>query len=218
MKLKFLNLSLKTNTQITHSATMLRGFVASRFPEQPILHQHEGDGFVYLYPRVQYKIIDGVARIIGIDEGVEVLKGIYNKINKLKLGEAVYQVEEIELVDKEVEFGDNSSMQQYKFLTPWLALNQANYQNWLRLSFKEKKEKLKKTLVGNILSMAKGLEYVVTKTIKAEMDVKPVPTSLKGTPMLGFLGNFSVKFEIPDLWGLGKSVSRGFGTVCKQKT
>jgi hypothetical protein len=33
------------------------------------------------------------------------------------------------------------------------------------------------------------------------------------TPMIGFLGNFSVNFEIPDYWGIGKSVSRGFGTV-----
>ncbi|MCC6545498.1 MAG: hypothetical protein IT392_13555 [Nitrospirae bacterium] len=36
---------------------------------------------------------------------------------------------------------------------------------------------------------------------------------LKGTPLLGFLGSFSVNFEIPDYWGIGKSVSRGFGTV-----
>jgi len=31
--------------------------------------------------------------------------------------------------------------------------------------------------------------------------------------MLGFLGKFSVNFEIPDYWGIGKAVSRGFGTV-----
>jgi hypothetical protein len=36
--------------------------------------------------------------------------------------------------------------------------------------------------------------------------------------MLGFLGTFSVNFEIPDYWGIGKSVSRGFGTVMKVKS
>jgi hypothetical protein len=36
--------------------------------------------------------------------------------------------------------------------------------------------------------------------------------------MLGFLGTFSVNFEIPDYWGIGKSVSRGFGTVVRQRT
>jgi hypothetical protein len=33
--------------------------------------------------------------------------------------------------------------------------------------------------------------------------------------MLGFLGTFSVNFDIPDYWGIGKSVSRGFGTIVK---
>jgi len=31
--------------------------------------------------------------------------------------------------------------------------------------------------------------------------------------MLGFLGTFSVNFEIPDYWGIVKSVLRGFGTI-----
>ncbi|MBU1206823.1 MAG: CRISPR-associated endonuclease Cas6 [Proteobacteria bacterium] len=44
-------------------------------------------------------------------------------------------------------------------------------------------------------------------------NLKEVKTSLKSTPMLGFLGNFSVNFEIPDYWGIGKSVARGYGTV-----
>ena len=35
--------------------------------------------------------------------------------------------------------------------------------------------------------------------------------------MLGFLGTFSVNFEIPDYWGIGKSVSRGFGTVKREQ-
>lgn len=33
--------------------------------------------------------------------------------------------------------------------------------------------------------------------------------------MLGFLGAFSVNYEIPGYWGIGKSVSRGLGTGIK---
>jgi len=36
-------------------------------------------------------------------------------------------------------------------------------------------------------------------------------------PLLGFLGTFSVNFEIPNYWGIGKSVSRGFGRVVKKQ-
>ena len=73
---------------------------------------------------------------------------------------------------------------------------------------------LEKILVGNIISMSKGLRYTVQDPIQANIiKIKEVRTSLKGTPMLGFLGTFSVNFYIPDYWGIGKSVSRGFGTV-----
>jgi len=62
--------------------------------------------------------------------------------------------------------------------------------------------------------MSKGLGYTVSEPIKANIiNLREVSTSLKGTPMLGFLGSFSVNFEIPDYWGVGKSVSRGFGTI-----
>ncbi|MBI3008405.1 MAG: CRISPR-associated endonuclease Cas6 [Candidatus Omnitrophica bacterium] len=62
--------------------------------------------------------------------------------------------------------------------------------------------------------MSKGLGYTVPEPIRVSIrHIKEVKTSLKGTPMLGFIGTFSVNFEIPDYWGIGKSVSRGFGTV-----
>jgi len=192
---------------------MLRGFVAGRFPDQPILHQHERDEFIYLYPKVQYKIITGIARIVGIAEGAEVVKETCGNIDRLEFGEAVYEVKNKEIAEGEVEFGENNLVVCYHFITPWLALNQENYRAWQGLSKKERQEKLKKTLIGNILSMAKGLDYVVTEEIKAEVDVKPVPTTLKGVSMVGFLGEFQVNFNIPDYLGLGKSVSRGFGTV-----
>jgi hypothetical protein len=196
---------------------MLRGFVADKFPDHILLHQHTGEeGYIYTYPKVQYKILDGVPMIIGIEEGGDVLREVYPKIKILELGEATYQIVEKQVVEKEIEFGENSSMIQYEFLTPWFALNQKNYKEWQARSKSEKQEKLKRTLVGNILSMAKGLEYVVTEEIKADLDVKPVQTTLKGVSMVGFLGKFSVNFHIPDYLGIGKSVSRGFGTVVQE--
>ena len=76
-----------------------------------------------------------------------------------------------------------------------------------------RKEMLERILVGNIISMSKGLGYTVPGQIEANIfDLREIHTKLKGTRMLGFLDTFSVDFEIPYLWGIGKSVSRGFGT------
>ena len=33
--------------------------------------------------------------------------------------------------------------------------------------------------------------------------------------MIGFFGTFQVNFNLPDYIGLGKSISRGFGTIKK---
>lgn len=71
---------------------------------------------------------------------------------------------------------------------------------------------LERILVGNIISMSKGLRYTVPGQIEANIfDLREIHTKLKGTPMLGFKSTFSVNFEIPDYWGIGKSMSRGLG-------
>jgi predicted nucleotidyltransferase len=104
----------------------------------------------------------------------------------------------------------------YSFLTPWLPLNEANYARYQAGRLVERKRLLERILIGNILSMSKGLGYVVTEKIEiSRLDVYPVrtPVRLKGVEMTGFKGTFAVNFELPDLIGLGKSVSRGFGTV-----
>ena len=64
--------------------------------------------------------------------------------------------------------------------------------------------------------MSKSLGFIVEQEIKLKsINFREKKVFLKGNPMLGFLGTFSVNFEIPDYWGIGKSVSRGFGTVKK---
>lgn len=124
---------------------------------------------------------------------------------------------EKEINVKEESIGLQDKNSSYSFITPWLALNEQNYEKYKAIkSWQEKKELLAKILVGNIISMSKGLGYTVPEPIKANIfKLKEISASLKGTPMLGFLGSFTVNFEIPDYFGLGKSVSRGFGTVIK---
>ena len=72
---------------------------------------------------------------------------------------------------------------------------------------------LSKMLVGNLLSMSKGLGYTVPARIEAETTLNSIKTKLKRVEVIGFIGSFRTNFEIPDFFGIGKSVSRGFGTV-----
>ena len=62
--------------------------------------------------------------------------------------------------------------------------------------------------------MSKSLGYTVCDPLNAMIiHLKEVKIYLKHTPMLGFIGIFSINFTLPDYIGLGKSVSRGFGTI-----
>lgn len=196
----------------------LRGAIAELYSHEVLLHQHKENGAIkYNYPLVQYKFIERECLIVGIEDGAKVISSIDLVGQIIKLSSEKYRILKKDLLFQECPFGINEMLISYSFLTPWLALNEKNYEKYQKLgSWQKRKELLEKILIGNLISISKSLGYTVPSPIKAEIGkMKEVPTSLKGTPMLGFLGTFSVNFEIPDYWGIGKSVSRGFGTVKK---
>jgi hypothetical protein len=208
-------LVLKTYNTVTDSPSALRGLIGQKFPENTILHHHLNDGatkLIYSYPKVQYKILNGCPMVLGIGEAVKIVKEISN-IGQLDLKGKRYIVTDKELLEEKVNYGVAGDVISYEFLTPWLALDEESHKRYRKRNPEERKKQLESIIVGNIISMAKGLEYVITDKITAKVNVHEVPALLKGTPMLGFLGTFSVNFEIPDYWGIGKSVSRGFGTI-----
>jgi hypothetical protein len=194
----------------------LRGALANLYPHEQLLHQHRVDGKLnYSYPLIQYKIINNECLIIGIKEGAELLATLRLLSRTLSLAKQKYTILTEEIEFRHISIKAIDPLQRYHFITPWLALNEKNYEKYQRLGTQTKKrEMLEKILVGNIISMSKGLGYTVPAPIDAHIiKIREAQTSLKGNPMLGFLGTFSVNFKIPDYWGIGKSVSRGFGTV-----
>lgn len=219
MKVKTLFFYFTCDTPVKATADKLRGFFADRFGEYTLIHQHLNEKFLYKTPLIQYKILDRKPLVLGLNEGAELLQKIYEDIDCIKIGGSEYQIKEKVVVLRTDYFGITDINISYSFLTPWLALNEKNYELYQKLgTWAKRKKLLEGILVGNILSMSKGLGYTVPGPIKADIqNLKEVQTKLKGIPMLGFLGTFSVNFEIPDYWGIGKSVSRGFGTVKRYK-
>lgn len=117
------------------------------------------------------------------------------------------------------ELGTCREDNQYGFLTPWLALNHCNYQKFQNpVSWKDRKELLNSILVGNILSMCKGLDFVVDKKLYVHSSIDEGSAEYKGISHACFTGEFRVNFRLPDFIGLGMGVSQGFGTVKKKKT
>ena len=218
MNLKILRLTLHSDAPMRGDAAKLRGFFATSFNEYALLHQHTTDKLVYRYPLIQYKMLEGSPLVLGINEGAEVLKEIYDKFDEIKLGESNYRIMERSITMKSEEFGCTDKILSYRFASPWLALSQENYSRYTAASLEERKDLLRRILVGNLLSASKGLGYVAKEHIRLDLGgMKGEICILKGTKVTGFQGQFTTCFAIPDHMGLGKSASRGYGAVTRLK-
>ena len=210
-----IEISFKTSKALDFNDTAsLRGFIGRLFSENILLHNHDNESLRYTYPRVQYKIMNSHAVVVGLAEGIEALKPLA-QLDRIVIGHEDIQIDNFKIIEDQSRLGILNDLISYSFLTPWLALNEKNYEKYQKLGgWLKRKELLESILIGNIISMSKSLGYTVPEPIKADIkNMKEAQTSLKGTPMLGFFGTFSVNFEIPDYCGIGKSVSRVFGTI-----
>ena len=194
----------------------LRGYLGTLFPEEEILHHHGRDGrLLYGYPKIQFKLIKDQALILGLAEGGDLLGRLWLQVDTARIGEEVLPVMESHLRSHDAPFGETDGARHYRFLAPWLALNKENARRFQEATGGDDRDSLLgRILIGNCLSMAKSFGYTVERRLEAScLRVRSVRASLKGTPMIGFLGTFSVNFALPAYAGIGKSVSRGFGTV-----
>jgi hypothetical protein len=217
MRVSLLTATLHTDRPVRGAASLLRGFFANRQPENVLLHEHgsneEEHRFVYLYPRVQYRIRDGIARLIGIEEGATAIAHAASGLDSLDLAGWRYRVDAVDLAETEADIADSNESRQYRFVSPWLALSQKNFQRYRESDPRGQVALLERTLIGNILSMCKSLGFRVTEKLETHVRLRPVPVHVKDQQMLGFTGRFSVNFDLVPGLGLGHLVSIGFGDV-----
>ncbi len=201
-----------------HYGHKLRGYFGNLFKEKsPILHNHYDDGKLrYKYPLVQYKIVNGIPMLVGISEGAELLIDLFLKINELDLEDKKFRIYSKNIQNKIYEPGISENLIDYKFNLPWMALNQKNFDKYnTLLPGKERAEFLNKILIGNILSFYKGVGFTINNQIYAKVDVTEKISAFKNRKMTVLVGGFLTNAVLPDLIGLGKAVSRGFGTIKK---
>jgi hypothetical protein len=197
-------------------ATHLRGFFGQAFTDEVMLHHHESDGSLrYEYPRVQFKVLDRTAHLIGLAEGVGLVTRLWHEVDHARIGDEVLPVLHASLVRRTERLSESPRPIVYRFRSPWLGLNQANHAKYeADITPMARQALLERILAGNCLSLAKGFKHWVQSRISADCrNLRSVKAGIKGLPLLGFVGTFQVNFHIPDHAGIGKSVSRGFGTV-----
>ncbi|RZS97148.1 CRISPR-associated endonuclease Cas6 [Cecembia calidifontis] len=187
--------------------------------EHVIFHNHlSDDRFHYKYPVIQYKRDGKRASLVCIKEGVEEIHAFFHKNEGvIRIGsdfKSLY-VDQVKLNSYQLEILDNPlSYSIYK----WLPINSANFPKFIALeSLAEQLGFLEKTMIGNILSMAKGLDWQIDKTVTVNITRinRQYWTKLKGQKVLSFDLEFKTNVFLPYDIGLGKSSSLGYGTIGK---
>ncbi len=206
----------------TRDAHKLRGYFGNLFKtHSTLLHNHYEDGsYRYRYPLVQYKVIKNVPTLVGIGEGAELLPQLFLKIKELEIEGQIYPIHAKNIVVHQEESGFSTDLHTYSFDTLWMALNQNNYSQYHELEQQqEKNAMLNRVLIGHILSFFKNMDIRLKpeERIMTKVQVKEKSTLFRGHRMLAFSGQFTTNALLPDGIGLGKSVSRGFGTIKKIK-
>ncbi len=199
-----------------HEAPALRDCFGRQF-EDHVLMQSRGPQSdpIFQYPRVQFKVLNAEAVLVGINEGSDLLQQLWLEIDDSKLGSEKLPVLASQFETRTERLEATTDPIQYRFATPWLALNQKNFRSYVdSRNQRFRKDELSRILAGNCLGLAKSLGVRFSKHIEADCrKLISIKTTLRGKSVIGFVGKFSVNLNIPELIGLGKSVAQGFGTV-----
>jgi len=185
--------------------------------ESDLFHNHTEDGgFVYRYPLIQYKVSDGKAGMVCLNQGTDDIHYLLqNRQLDFRIGKEHrrYAIEDIRLNYFEPRV--LSSPVRYR-INNWLPFNQENYKEYMQLPYEtDRLQRLEGILVGNIISFAKGITWQIEERIQVRLLNKPEERVLnhKGQPHIAFTADFDANVALPEYIGLGRGTSVGFGML-----
>lgn len=191
-------------------------FTAQAGWEKDHLHNHKGkDKYHYRYPLIQYRIHQGKISLIGIGEGSETLRRALLEVREIQLGNKKIPLRISHLTEQEMTIKMTSHPQLYRLMN-WVPFNQENYIRWKhseRLS--EKIQIMEKMLVGQIITLANGVEWKIPERFEAFLVdiVSTEKVKVHGQECVAFNVMFKCNIDIPVGLGIGRSVAFGYGGV-----
>jgi hypothetical protein len=214
MHLRTFTLTLDAFSPAHAGGDELRRTLAAKFAEYAALHREDAATFIHRYPVVQYKMIDRIPTVIGINEGADFLHQLSEGADAIPVGTGTCRITWHGTGVKEEAFGISDQPRSYEFATPWLGLNQENYRKFFKLTGKPERDAfMRKQLESSIITMTKTLNYAVPGPVRCGVNLHFTKERLDGVSVMSFTGKFQVNFLIPDGLGIGRSVGRGFGAV-----
>lgn len=189
--------------------------------QHPLFHNHYPDGKSIYRSKgasFQFKVINNEVYVLALNEGVD-FSNSFQWPEKIVIPVGYSGLStELELSSKTTKQASFqlTDVKCYRSISPYIALNQDKQKAYLSLSEEEKRKAIEKGLANHILAAAKWCDITVKHRIqtnliqmKSGIPVK-IKDNLKFSP---FDVMFECNTEIPDYLGIGKFVSRGYGTM-----
>ena len=190
-------------------AEKLRGYFANLYEEQTLFHNHYDNGeSIYRMPLIQYKVIEGDLVILGFNKGADLIKKEFLKHKEIRIGEVTLKDFETKLEIKNENMSVDDELYTYKFLSPWLPINQKNKKLYM-----EGKLDLDRVLTNNLLSNFKGLNVEADKKIMVKGRYVEREVTVKNRNLIGFLVEFTTNVKMPNFISVGRRRAVGFGVV-----
>ena len=210
---KIFTLCLSPVNPMQFSLTEFRSYLAGKLGEYTALHKDNPNGFIYRYPVVQCKQIKNTFITLGIGQGADFLFEHTGGLKEISQGTTACTILERDTAIRSEEFGIGTP-QTYEFLTPWIALNQQNAKKFYTLKGKAERDAfMHRILIDNLRMLAKSLDYKLPEPITCEAKIRFRIDRIERENIIVFLGKFRTNLMIPDYFGIGQSISQGFGTI-----
>lgn len=185
-----------------------------------LFHNHNNEtssskNYHHRYPLIHYRIHEGQASILAINEGVDAL------MHALSENEWIIQwqgtARELKTFEsfslKKYYLGMSPTPKTYRLFN-YLALNEDNYHQWQKApNYIARIQLLQKIITGQLLGYAESMNWQVPQQIKVDIQyiqqIKQV--QLHGTPRMAFNLTYSCNVLLPESIALGKGISHGYG-------
>ena len=204
-----------TDKPVRKTPYQVKGVMMNQFPDEEIVPMLDGSyRQKFLYPRVQVKILNEQIYIVGINEGVDSIKAIAKKMDFLDFGNITFQILDNEIEEHQNRFQPVSKLIRYRFVTPWVALNQTTGYRYRNLNNADRVNFLNRLLGQNIVFMAREMGMELEKNIFTKVTLSSLFARLVDENNWGaFDGEFRANFVLPNYLGIGNGITRGYGTL-----
>ena len=204
-----------TDKPVRKTPYQVKGVMMNQFPDEEIVPMLDGSyREKFLYPRVQVKILNEQIYIVGINEGVDSIKAIAQKMDFLDFGNITFQVLDNEIEEHVNRFQPVSKLIRYRFVTPWVALNQTTGYRYRNLNNADRVNFLNRLLGQNIVFMAREMGMELEENIFTKVTLSSLfPRQVDENNWGAFDGEFRANFVLPNYLGIGNGITRGYGTL-----